>query len=83
MFLTLLFFQARRKEEEAAIREKAEKEAATMPDFKEIEDRKVLANLEKMSLEEVQIRPDGHCLYAAFADQIKTVLNQIVCSIQC
>ncbi|KAI1336745.1 OTU domain-containing protein 6B [Xylariaceae sp. FL0016] len=62
---------ARRAAEQEAEAEKAEKEAAGMTDHRRIErtylDREFKAN----GLVEKEIRPDGHCLFAAVADQLE------------
>ncbi|KAI9752885.1 MAG: hypothetical protein M1815_000216 [Lichina confinis] len=57
---------------EAQATEAAE-QAATMPDVRGQERNRIAAALEMHGLEEKDIRPDGHCLYAAFADQLATI----------
>lgn len=54
---------------EAQATEAAE-QAATMPDVRGQERDQIASALKKHGLEEKDIRPDGHCLYAAFADQL-------------
>ncbi|PQE07569.1 OTU-like cysteine protease protein [Rutstroemia sp. NJR-2017a BBW] len=54
---------ARRTAEKEAEVEEARKEAANLPDPREIERK-------RMKLTEKVIRPDGHCLFSAVADQL-------------
>ncbi|RDW60912.1 OTU-like cysteine protease [Coleophoma cylindrospora] len=59
----------RAAEQEAAVAE-AKKEAASQPDQREVERKRLLADFELKGLTEKVIRPDGHCLFSAVADQL-------------
>lgn len=61
---------ARRTAEQEKMAAKAAEEAANMPDQREIERTQMLEEFEKRGLREEEIRPDGHCLYSAVADQM-------------
>jgi OTU domain-containing protein 6 len=61
----------RAAEQDAAIRE-AELEAANAPNPREMERERMETQFEKHKLSLHEIRADGHCLYAAVADQLKT-----------
>lgn len=61
---------ARRAAEQEAAALRAEQEAATMTDHRAIEKTYMLAAFQKNGLEEVEIQPDGHCLFSAVADQL-------------
>lgn len=61
----------RAAEQDAAIRQ-AEHEAANAPNPREIERERMEAQLEKHKLALHEIRANGHCLYAAVADQLHT-----------
>lgn len=61
----------RAAEQDAAIRE-AELEAANAPNPREMERERMETQLEKHKLALYEIRADGHCLYAAVADQLQT-----------
>jgi OTU domain-containing protein 6 len=61
----------RAAEQDAAIRE-AELEAANAPNPREIERERMETQLQKHKLALHEIRADGHCLYAAVADQLQT-----------
>jgi OTU domain-containing protein 6 len=61
---------ARRAAETAAVIEEAKKEAANQPNPKDIERKKMLPQIESHGLTEKVIRPDGHCLFSAVADQL-------------
>jgi OTU domain-containing protein 6 len=61
---------ARRAAEQQAAIEEAKKEAANQPDKKEVERKKMLGQIKAESLVEKSIRPDGHCLFSAVADQL-------------
>lgn len=64
---------ARRAAEEEAAVEEAKKEAANQPDKKTVERTKMLAQFKEQGLVEKGIRPDGHCLFSAVADQLSQV----------
>lgn len=61
---------ARRAAEQEAAVEEARKEAANMPDEKEVERKRMQEEFSSRNLQEKQIRPDGHCLFSAIADQL-------------
>lgn len=61
----------RAAEQDAAIRQ-AEHEAANAPNPREIERERMDTQLEKHNLALHEIRANGHCLYAAVADQLHT-----------
>lgn len=61
---------ARRAAETAAAVEEAKKEAANQPSAKDIERKKMLVQFKEHGLVEKSIRPDGHCLFSAIADQL-------------
>ena len=61
---------ARRAAEQEATTARAAAEAATLPDLRE-DERLVMQNeLKSRGLVEIDIRPNGHCLYSAVADQL-------------
>ncbi|RYP87454.1 hypothetical protein DL770_004792 [Monosporascus sp. CRB-9-2] len=62
---------ARRAAEQEAAAEAAEAEAAGMTDHRSIEKTYLLREFEANGLVEKEIRPDGHCLFAAVADQLE------------
>ena len=62
---------ARRAAEKEVAVEEAEKEAADLPDLREKERKAMHEAYISRSLTEHEIRSDGHCLYAAVADQLK------------
>jgi len=64
---------ARRAAEQEAAVEEAKKEAANQPDKKTAERTKMLAQFKENGLVEKGIRPDGHCLFSAVADQLSQV----------
>ena len=61
---------ARRAAEQEAAIEQAKKEAANQPDQKAVEREKMLKEFKARGLTEKLIRPDGHCLFSAVADQL-------------
>lgn len=63
---------ARRAAEQDALVREAEIEAANAPKPREIERERMATQLEQRKLSLHEIRADGHCLYAAVADQLKT-----------
>jgi OTU domain-containing protein 6 len=62
---------ARRAAEQARLADEAGSEAADMPDLRSIEKQTMENTFKKHGLREKEIRADGHCLYAAIADQIQ------------
>ena len=62
---------ARRAAEQEAIAATAAEEAAQLPDLREKERAAMVKEFERRHLKEHDIRPDGHCLYSAVADQIR------------
>lgn len=65
---------ARRAAEQEEAAKKAEAEALLQPNWKKQERTALEATFRTHNLSEVEIRPDGHCLYSAIADQL-THLN--------
>lgn len=61
---------ARRAAEQEAAAEAAEQEAAGMTDHRGVERERMGAEFSRHGLEEHEIRPDGHCLFSAVADQL-------------
>ncbi|KAH6697106.1 OTU domain-containing protein 6B [Plectosphaerella plurivora] len=57
------------EQEEAAV--KAEEEAANMTDHRGLEKKYMAEVFKANSLVEKDIRPDGHCLFSAVADQLR------------
>ena len=62
---------ARRAAEQQAAAEQAGKEAADLPNLREQELKSMREAYTSKGLSEHQIRSDGHCLYAAIADQLE------------
>lgn len=63
---------ARRKAEQDAAVAQAEEEARSAPDPRELERQRFEPLLREKKLALREIRADGHCLYAAVADQLAT-----------
>jgi len=63
---------ARRAAEQASMIAEAEREAANAPNPRELERERMAVQLNKHGLVLHEIRADGHCLYAAVADQLQT-----------
>ena len=61
---------ARRAAEQEAAVVAAEEEAANQPSQKDIEHAAILKETQARGLVEKPIRPDGHCLFSAIADQL-------------
>lgn len=61
---------ARRAAEQEAAVEEAREEAANLPDLREKERALMREAYTSRGLKEQEIRSDGHCLYAAVADQL-------------
>lgn len=61
---------ARRAAEQEAAAEAAEQEAAGMTDHRGQERERMEGEFARHGLEEHEIRPDGHCLFSAVADQL-------------
>ena len=61
---------ARRQAEQLAAAEAAENEASNMTDHRAAERTSMAAAFKSHSLVEREIRPDGHCLFSAVADQL-------------
>ena len=64
---------ARRAAEQEAANEEAEKEAANLPNLRERERNAMREAYTFRGLKEHEIRSDGHCLYAAVADQLEQI----------
>ena len=62
---------ARRAAEREALVEEAKREAEDLPDLAEQERQRMREFYEQKGLKEQEIRSDGHCLYAAVADQLQ------------
>ena len=62
---------ARRAAEQEAAAEQAEREAADLPNLREQELNSMREAYATKGLTEHEIRSDGHCLYAAIADQLE------------
>ena len=62
---------ARRAAEQEAAAEDAKKEAADLPNLREKERKAMQDAYSSRGLQEQEIRSDGHCLYAAVADQLE------------
>ncbi|KAI8375575.1 hypothetical protein BD560DRAFT_392720 [Blakeslea trispora] len=62
----------KRNAEMERLRQEAEKEAENQVDMAVVETEAIQKLLEPMHLRIKQISADGHCLYNAFADQLKT-----------
>jgi OTU domain-containing protein 6 len=62
---------ARRAAEQEAIVAQAKAEAAALPDLREQERTRMREQMGIHGLQEKEIRADGHCLYAAVADQME------------
>ncbi|KAG1240681.1 hypothetical protein G6F68_017424 [Rhizopus microsporus] len=58
------------------LREEAEQEAANQVDQGALETDAIKELLTPMNLRIKQITADGHCLYNAFADQLKSRYNE-------
>ncbi|KAH0542312.1 hypothetical protein FGG08_003249 [Glutinoglossum americanum] len=61
---------ARRTAEQETLAAQAAEEAANLPDLREQERLTMLKEFEVHGLSEKEVRPDGHCLYSAVADQL-------------
>lgn len=62
---------ARRAAEQEIAAEQASREAANQPNLRDEERRSMLEAYASRGLTEYEIRSDGHCLYAAVADQMQ------------
>ena len=62
---------ARRAAEQEAVVAQAAKEAQDLPNLRDQERTAMLKEFTSRNLEEKEIRSDGHCLYAAIADQLR------------
>ncbi|MCJ1294328.1 hypothetical protein MMC34_005886 [Xylographa carneopallida] len=63
---------ARRAAEQEAVITRAAVEAASLPNLRENERLVMQKEMKSRGLVEKDIRPDGHCLYSAVADQLLT-----------
>ncbi|QIW99917.1 hypothetical protein AMS68_005435 [Peltaster fructicola] len=61
---------AKRAAEQEEIARQAAAEADSLPDMKQQERGRMLDSMKEHSLQEKEIRADGHCLYSAVADQL-------------
>lgn len=64
---------AKRAAEKEALASEAAQEATALPDHREVERAAMLKEFERYGLKEKDIRPDGHCLYSAVADQLTQI----------
>ncbi|TQS37391.1 hypothetical protein Golomagni_02135 [Golovinomyces magnicellulatus] len=64
---------ARRAAENEAAIEEAKREVANQPDIKSIERKIIMNQCAAKGLTEKLIRPDGHCLFSAIADQLTQI----------
>ncbi|KAL8760688.1 MAG: hypothetical protein Q9184_003135 [Pyrenodesmia sp. 2 TL-2023] len=64
---------ARRAAEQQSMITQAAKEAEDLPDLRKHESEAMRTQYTSRSLKEHEIRSDGHCLYAAVADQLSTL----------
>ncbi|CAI4063405.1 hypothetical protein SKDZ_08G0290 [Saccharomyces kudriavzevii ZP591] len=62
---------ARRDAAIVKIKEEAAMEASKQPDLKKIEQESIDQLCELFKLKQVDIQPDGHCLFASILDQLK------------
>ncbi|KAI9809405.1 MAG: hypothetical protein M1826_003918 [Phylliscum demangeonii] len=65
---------ARRAAEQEALAAQGAEEAADIPNHREQERSVLAAEMKKRGFEEKEIRPDGHCLYSAVADQLTLLM---------
>ena len=56
---------ARRAAEQEAQAAEAEKDAANLPNRREQEMKAMQSQMKKLNLQEIEIEPDGHCMYSA------------------
>ena len=61
----------------------AAEEATQMPDLSSLENAAMQKIFQKYDLEEENIRPDGNCLYAAFASQLNKTSSKKVTNFVC
>lgn len=66
---------ARRAAEQEAATQRAEDEASRMTNHRALESAYMTAAMNAAGLVEQDIAPDGHCLFAAVADQLQTQLS--------
>ena len=64
---------AKRAAEKEALVAEAAQEATALPNLREVERAAMLKDFERYGLTEKEVRPDGHCLYSAVADQLKQI----------
>ena len=64
---------AKRAAEKDALAAEAAREATALPDLREVERAAMVKDFERHGLKEKEIRPDGHCLYSAVADQLQQI----------
>ena len=63
---------ARRAAEQEAQAIEAEREAANLPNLREHELKSMKEQMEHRNLKEIEIEPDGHCLYSAIGRSLPT-----------
>lgn len=62
---------AKREQEIAKMKEEARKEAAVQPNLQKIEQDSIDLLCDTLKLKQIDIQPDGHCLFASILDQLK------------
>lgn len=62
---------AKREQEIAQMKEDARKEAATQPNLQKLEQDSIDLLCDKLNLKQIDIKPDGHCLFASILDQLE------------
>jgi OTU domain-containing protein 6 len=79
--LSMTLIQAKRAAELEEQRRAAAEEASAMPDLS-LQEHTAMERLFKTHhLREEGVRPDGNCLYAAFASQLGSIKSEKVCAI--
>lgn len=68
---------ARRAAEQEAMVLNAEQEIADLPDLRQHERDALQERFSLLGLREIEVRPDGHCLYAAVASQLNPTLASV------
>ena len=66
---------ARRTAEQEVMVAQAEQEAANVPDLRAQERATMQKRFEALGLQEIEVRPDGHCMYSAVARQLQPRLH--------
>lgn len=69
---------AKREQEIAQIKETARKEALLQPNLQKLEQDSIDLLCDTLKLKQVDIKPDGHCLFASILDQLKYRKNPLL-----